>query len=258
MPQTVLITGASSGIGKALAMHFARAGNSLGLLGRNQKRLDAVAAACRARGASVRTARIDTRSRGEMIEWIADFDRATPIDLLIANAGVMAGTRPGQHSEPPDAAHALMETNVLGVLNTVQPCLPGMMARGRGQIAIMSSLAGFVPLPDAPSYSASKSAVLNYGLALRALLAPHGVGVSVICLGYVDTPMTQQESGRKPFKMQADDAAERICRAIARNRALIVLPRFFGALTRIGGLLPDRVRRWTMRPFRFTVTDLPS
>jgi short-subunit dehydrogenase len=170
----------------------------------------------------------------------------------------MDGVKSGQIVEPPDAAHALMEINVLGVLNTVQPLLPAMIARGRGQIAIVSSIGGFIPLPDAPSYSASKSAVLNYGLSLRAQLAPHGIGVSVICPGHVDTPLLRQESGSKPFTIEPDKAAAIIVRGIERNRATVVFPVFFGMLTRIGGLLPDRLRRWTMRPFRFTVSDPPA
>ena len=157
--------------------------------------------------------------------------------------------------EPADAAYHSVETNVLGVLNTVQPLLPRMMARGRGQIAIISSLAGLTPLPDGPSYSASKSAVINYGLSLRALLGPRGIQVSVICPGFIDTPMMRRESGAKPFKMTAEKAAELICRGLDRDRALIVFPRLFGLITRIGGLLPDRIRRWTMGPFRFAVSD---
>ena len=167
--QTILITGASSGIGEALALAYAGAGTTLGLLGRNAERLESVAARCRERGATVRTAAIDVRARAELKAWIEAFDREHPVDLLVANAGVMAGTPPGGDIERADTAAALIETNVGGVLNTVQPLLPPMMARGRGQIAIVGSLAGFIPLPDAPSYSASKSAVLSYGLSLRAL-----------------------------------------------------------------------------------------
>ena len=162
MRRTILITGASSGIGKALARRYAGKDCRLALLGRNEQRLADAASECRGRRRHFCRDRC-TRSRA-LATWIGDFDRITPVDLVIANAGIMEGTRPGGDIEPADAAYHSVETNVLGVLNTVQPPLPRMMARGRGQIAIISSIGGFTPLPDAPSYSASKSAVINYGL----------------------------------------------------------------------------------------------
>jgi short-subunit dehydrogenase len=253
MTQRIIVTGASSGIGKALALRYAQEGASLGLLGRHKERLESVARECRSLGAEVKTGAIDVRSRDDLMQWIIDFDRVVPVDLVIANAGVMEGTPPGGEIEPSDAAYALMETNVLGMLNTVQPLLPAMMARGRGQIALISSLAGFVPLADSPSYSASKAAVLNYGLSLRDLLLPHGVGVCVICPGYISTPMMHRESGPKPFVMTAEKAADLIARGIDRNKPILVMPKFFGTVTRISGLLPERVRRWSSKSFRFTV-----
>jgi short-subunit dehydrogenase len=255
MLQSIVITGASSGIGRALALHYAAPGRVLGLLGRDSSRLEAVAALCRQRGAEVRLGAIDIRRREELMGWIEAFDRVAPVDLVIANAGVMGGTPPGGEIEPSEQAHGLMQTNVLGVLNTVQPLLPVMMARRRGQIAIVSSIAGFVPVADAPSYAASKSAVMNYGLSLRALLAPYGIGVSVIATGYIDTPMMRRESGKKPSVVSAEKAAAMMARGIKRNRALIVFPFLFGWATRLSGLLPDRVQRWALRSFRFTVSD---
>lgn len=255
-PQRIVITGASSGVGRALALHYARAGaKGLGLIGRNPDRLEGAAAEARSFGADVTTGAIDIRSRAALAEWIAAFDRSAPVDLVIANAGVMEGTPPGGRIEPAEAAHALIETNVLGLLNTVQPLLPAMMARGRGQVALIGSIAGFVPLADSPSYCASKAAVLSYGLSLRDLLGPYGVGVSVVCPGYIATPMMQREHGRKPFVMSAEKAAGLIARGIARNKATVVIPRFFGAVTRISGMLPEPLRRWTARSFRFTVGE---
>jgi short-subunit dehydrogenase len=255
MAQRIIITGASSGIGRALALQYARDRATLGILGRNRNRLEMTAAECRKLGADVDAGVFDVRDRPAMTEWIAGFDAGGAVDLVIANAGVMEGTAPGQHIEAAEPAYTLMQTNVLGTLNTIQPLLPAMIARQRGQIAILSSIAGFIPLPDAPSYSASKAALTNYGLALRALLRPHRIGVSVFCLGYVDTPMLQREHGTQPFKMSVDKAAAQIVRGIDKNKALVIVPWFFGYLTRIGGLLPDRVRQHTMRPFRFTVSD---
>jgi short-subunit dehydrogenase len=253
MSRTIVITGASSGIGRALALGCAAPGAQLGLLGRDSKRLDRVAADCRTAGARVDTSTIDVRARGEMAAWLETFDNASPVDLLIANAGVMEGTPPGGDIEPSEASYELMQTNVLGVLNTVQPLLPRMMARRRGQIAIVSSLAGLIPVRDAPSYSASKSAVLVYGLSLRDLLRARGIGVSVICPGYVTTPMSQREIGEKPFEMLPERAVDIILRGLARNKAIIAFPFWFALAARIGGLLPDRLRERVTRASRFKV-----
>jgi NADP-dependent 3-hydroxy acid dehydrogenase YdfG len=253
LTSTIVITGASSGIGKALALHYAAPGVRLGLLGRNAERLGEVAAACEARGAETARASVDVCDRQVMKGWLEQFDATAPVDLLFANAGVMHGTAPGGDIEPPEAGHALMQTNVLGVLNTVQPLLPRMMARRSGQIAIMSSLAGLIPVRDAPSYSASKSAVLAYGLSLRDLLRGHGVGVSVICPGYVTTSMSQRETGDKPSEMPPARAAAIVARGVARNKAVIAFPFWFALATRIGARLPDRWRERVTRRSRFTV-----
>jgi len=236
-----------------MALRCARDGTVLGLLGRDAGRLTEVAEECRKRGATVSIAALDVRARSGMEQWLRDFDSRTPIDLLIANAGVMAGRAADADLEDASSSHDVMDTNVLGVLNSVQPILPRMLARGRGQIGIISSIAGFIPLPDAPSYSASKAAILNYGLAVRAAVRDAGVRISVICPGYVMTPMMDQESGAKPSAMTAEAAADLIVRGLQRNRPVIAFPFWFALLTRTGGLLPDAVRRWTMRPFRFTV-----
>ena len=161
VPRTVVITGASSGIGRALALRYARDDARLGLLGRDRARLDEVVAECRKSGAEVRGGMLDVRARDDMGAWLEDFDATWPIDLLIANAGIMVGSPGGGDVEGAEDSHAAFEINVIGVLNAVHPVLPKMIARGRGQIGIMSSLAGFIPLADAPSYCASKAAVLS-------------------------------------------------------------------------------------------------
>lgn len=255
MSRVIVISGASSGIGRALALHYANAGVVLGLLGRDKQRLADVADACRARGSDTRIGAIDIRDRGAIANWLDGFDRENAIGLLIANAGVMEGTTPSGGIEPADAAYRLIEVNVLGVLNCVQPVVERMMERGGGQVAIISSIAAFTPLADSPSYCASKSAVLNYGLSLRALLAARGVRVNVVCPGYIDTPMMLRENGPKPFRMSAEKTAYLIDRGLRRDRAVIAFPTFFAWVTWVSGLLPDGVRRWTSRSFRFTVSD---
>jgi short-subunit dehydrogenase len=254
MMQTVVITGASSGIGAALAERYAQLGARLGLLGRDHHRLAAVAEQCRVLGAETHTGVIEVGDRAGLTTWLDKFDRDTPVDILIANAGVVAGASEGEPIETAEISRLLIETNVVGVLNTIHPLLPRMLARGRGNIAIMSSIGGFVPLPQMASYSASKSAVLTYGLALRAALRSRGIGVSVICPGYVDTPMTARIIGPKPFLMSAERAAERIQRGIARNRAIIAFPAHFALAMRLMGFLPDWARRCTAPFVRFRVS----
>ena len=167
----------------------------------------------------------------------------------------MGGAAPGADLELPEIGRALIETNVIGVLNTVYAVLQRMADRQAGQIAIVSSLTGFTPLPDAPSYGASKAAVLNFGLALRSLVHERGVKVNVICPGYVLTRMTAQELGPKPFAMSAELAAKLIAHGLDRDKSMIDFPRVFTLLIRIGGLLPEGVQRLTTRAFRFKVTQ---
>ena len=188
-----------------------------------------------------------------MHEYLVSLDARSPIDLLIANAGILRGSSDGEILESEEDSLAVLETNVIGLANTIHPLLPRMIARRQGQIAIMSSIAGLAPVPQMPSYSASKSAVLAYGLALRAVLHSQGIGVSVICPGFIDTPMTVQIRGSKPFMISAEKAARRICRGLEQNRAVIAFPRFLATITRINGMLPDWARRFTSSFVRFSV-----
>jgi short-subunit dehydrogenase len=221
-PASVLVTGASSGLGAALAAAYARPGATLFLSGRDPDRLAAIAETCRAAGANVHEQRIDVTDRTSMADWIAAADRVRPLELVIANAGISAGT--GGDGETPDQARAIFAVNLDGVTNTVLPALTPMRARRRGQIAIMSSLAGFRGLPGAPAYSASKAAVRLWGEGLRGWLGAEGIGVSVICPGFVATPMTAVNRFPMPFLMSAERAAGLIKTGLARDRGRIVFP----------------------------------
>jgi short-subunit dehydrogenase len=162
-----------------------------------------------------------------------------PVDLVIANAGRSGGTGGGE--EPEDQARDILAVNLDGVLNTVQPLLPTLRARRRGQIAVMASLAGFRGFPGAPAYCASKAAVKVWGESLRGWLAADGIAVSVICPGYVRTPMTAVNTFPMPFLMDADRAARLIRRRLARNAGRIAFPwpMAFGAW--LAGTLPDGI-----------------
>jgi short-subunit dehydrogenase len=253
MAKCIVITGGSSGIGRALAICYAGQGVTLGLIGRNERRLNEVASICRGKGASVSVGTSDVRQREHLSTWLVEFNAKTPVDLLIANAGVTGGAHEGETLETEETSRLIFETNVIGVLNTVQPLLPHMIARRSGQIAVVSSLAGFIPLPDAPSYGASKAAVLRYGLALRTALKGSGVKLSVICPGFVTTPMTAREKGWKPFEMSAERAAALIIKGLDLDSAVIAFPRFLAFATWIGGLLPEGLRNITERAFRFKI-----
>lgn len=238
-PRAILITGASSGIGAALANAYAAPDMVLALTGRDAARLTAVAASCTARGARVVTTTIDVTDGAALAAWIAATDGATPLDLVIANAGISAGT--GGAGETAEQARRILAVNVDGVLNTVLPLLPRMMARGRGQVALMSSLAAFRGLPGAPAYCASKAAVRIWGEALRADVAPHGVDVSVICPGFVASAMTAVNRFPMPLLMPAERAAAIIRRGLARNKARIVFPWRLYALVRLLAAMPPAV-----------------
>jgi len=225
-PETVLITGASSGIGEAMARAYAAEGRTLLLTGRNAERLAGVAASCRDAGGVVHSAIADVADRDGMRELLNRWDREHGIDLVVANAGIAGGDHRGQALDVVDeeTVRDIFAINMAGVLNTVMPLVDPMCRRGQGQIAIMSSLAGFRGMPSAPAYGASKAAVRSWGEGLRGRLAPHGVAVNVICPGFVVSRITDANSFRMPMLMEADRAARIIKRELARNTARIAFP----------------------------------
>lgn len=236
-PKCILITGASSGIGAALAVEYAAAGITLHLLARNGERLQEVANLCRARGAEVRSARIDVTDKEALATYIETAFAAKPIDLVVANAGISAGT--GGTQEPVEQVEKIFAVNVHGVLNTVHPAMKLMGARGQGHIAIVSSLAGMRALPSCPAYSASKAAVRYYGDALRGVMAPQGVQVSVVCPGYIHTPMTAVNDFYMPGVMGAERAARIIRCGLDRKKRRIAFPkRLYWPLSCIAALPP--------------------
>jgi short-subunit dehydrogenase len=237
---SVLITGASSGIGAALAAACARPGAVLHLSGRNAARLEDVATTCRARGATVHAATLDVAARDAMAAWIAG---AGYLDLVVANAGISAGTGNGR-PESEAQARAIFDTNLHGALNTVLPALAVLEAQPeapdgwRGRIAVVASVAAFVPAPGAPAYCASKAAVDTWTVATAAIARRRGVLMTSICPGYVRTAMTARNRFPMPGLMTADRAAAIILRGLARNRRRIVFPWWMGLAARLAGLLP--------------------
>jgi short-subunit dehydrogenase len=221
-PKHIVITGASSGIGAALALAYAAPGITLGLLARRADKLEELAGACRTKGASVWHAPVDVTQRESLAAILEKEDSILAIDLLFANAGISAGTFGKGESET--QARAVFSTNLDGVLNTVFPVLPRMLQRRGGQIALMASLAGFRGFPSAPAYCASKAAVRVYGEGLRAECARHNVEISVICPGYVDTPMTRVNGFPMPFLINVEKSTRFIVKGLARNDGRIAFP----------------------------------
>ena len=237
--QNVLITGASSGLGRALAEACAAPGVVLHLSGRDAARLEEASAACRAKGAEVQPRVLDVCDATAMAGWIAGAGR---LDLVIANAGISAGT--GGATEPASQSRRIFETNVTGVLNTALPALEVMAAQSpgadglRGRIAIVASIAAFVAAPGAPAYCATKSAVQRWAEALDGTERARGIRLHSICPGYVRTPMTARNEFPMPFLMDADEAARRTLAGLARGKTRIAYPWPTYALGRVIGALP--------------------
>jgi short-subunit dehydrogenase len=220
---TILISGASSGIGKALAENYACKENTLLLFGRDKTRLAEITALCKKRGAKTISVAINVCEQKTIAAKLFELDKKYPIDLVIANAGISAGS--GSAGEGDEKAGRIMDVNVNGVLNIIYPLIPLMQKRQKGQIAIMSSIASLHSLPSAPAYSASKVCVRFFGEALRAKLKKDNIKVNVICPGYVKTPMTAFNKFPMPFIVTAEKAAQIIVRGLDKNKARIAFPK---------------------------------
>jgi short-subunit dehydrogenase len=224
-PATVLITGATGGIGSALARGYAAAGRTLILHGRDPARLAALARECEERGATTSSAAFDLKDGPTAIAAFRRLSVQYVIDLAIVNAGVSSMIGRGEEVEDWEKARAVLAVNVDGALATVAGVLPEMRRRGAGQIALVSSLEAYIGMPVTPVYSASKAALKAYGEALRGWLAPQGIRVNVVLPGFVRTPMSDRYTAAKPWMMSPDRAAHLIQRGLERNRARIAFPR---------------------------------
>lgn len=245
----ILITGASSGLGAALARHYARPGVSLLLIARNAERLGAVADECRAGGAHVATAMVDVRDSLALASFIAEADARAPIDTVVANAGVEASLGRVGEAEPLLDVLAQIRTNFEGAVATVLPLLDSMRARGTGRIVLVSSLAGRMPLPDQPTYSATKAALIAFGEALRPVLAARGVHLTLAIPGFIATGMGHEYSGWRPFQWTAARAAAAIAAAADRGARSIAFPLPLVLLIGLGRCVPAFLREGVMRLF---------
>ncbi|AOK46146.1 capsular biosynthesis protein [Burkholderia sp. MSMB617WGS] len=237
-PIHIVITGASAGLGRAVALTYAQPGIMLGLVGRDRERIAATAAACRARGATVETGAIDVRDAAAIAAWLDDFDSRHSIDLLIANAGIASTIASASDWEGLERTARVIDTNLYGTLNTVLPVIDRMRERRRGRIAMVSSIAALRGMAISPAYCASKTAIKAYGDSVRPLLARDGVGVTVILPGFVKTAMSDVFPGDKPFLWSAERSAAYIRRRLDAGRSEIAFPGLLAFGMRLLSLLP--------------------
>jgi short-subunit dehydrogenase len=232
----VLITGASSGIGAELSRLFLARGDTVIACARNRDKLDATAA--RLDSERFVPMSLDVTDITAVEKAVAEIQgRHGPIDLALLNAGTYTPTP--ADSFDASALRTMMEVNVIGISNMLASLIPGMIERGQGQLALMSSVAAYRGLPMAAGYSASKAAVIAMGESLKAELDGHGVKLQVICPGFVKTPLTEQNAFPMPYLMEVEDAAERIMKGLESSRFQIAFPRRFVFQLKLLQMMPD-------------------
>jgi short-subunit dehydrogenase len=256
--RTVLITGASAGLGAALARAFAAPGRNLVLIARDPGRLDEIAAVCRAvPHCEVETAAIDVCDAKAMAAFIKAYDARIAIDLVIANAGVFTGHGARGVMESAEDIAWMARINLEGVVNTVQPAVRYMLMRKRGHVAIVGSLAALQPLADAPGYSGSKAGIMAYGEALREYVWPEGIIVSLIYPGHIETAQVADHVGPLPNMMKPERAAAIIKDGLEKKKTFIAFPWQLLWLIRAGRALPWRWRAIAGKDLRFHVNRKP-
>lgn len=250
----IVISGASRGLGAALARRLAVPGTRLLLTARSAAALEDVARDCRAQGATVQVAPCDITDAAGIAAALAAFEAAGPVDLVIANAGTSAGTAPDGTPEDAAAAARQVAVNLIGAINLVAPLLPGMRARGAGRIGLIASVAGFRGLPDFPAYCASKAGLIAWGQGLRAAEAPGGLRVTIITPGFFESAMGERFHGPRLFLLTQDQAADRVHRALLAGRPSAAFPWPLALTLRLLALLPARLGDWAARRMRFRVS----
>ncbi|SHL80728.1 hypothetical protein SAMN05216428_106118 [Nitrosospira sp. Nsp11] len=235
MPLKVVISGASSGLGRALARHYARLGATLGLIARRADLLETLAAELP--GASTYVA--DVRDAGAMQAAARDFMRRHGCpDIVIANAGISSGTLT-EYAEDSEVFESILATNVIGMVNLFQPFISVMRTAGQGSLVGIASVAGYRGLPGSGAYSASKAAAISYLESLRVEMHRNGVSVITVCPGYVATPMTANNPFRMPFLLTAEEVAEKIVRIIENKVLFTVIPWQMAIVARVLKFLPN-------------------
>jgi short-subunit dehydrogenase len=243
-PPTVLLTGAAHGIGHATAIALAERGTPLGLIDRDGPALAALAQELKERGATVADATVDVADREALLRAVASIEaRVGPIEVLLACAGI------GTLTLVPELDTSTLEVNLIGVAQSIEAVLPGMVARGQGHIIGVASMAGYRGFPWMISYSASKAALITYLEALRPGLRRRGVTVTTVCPGFVRTQLSTSVPYQRPVKMiEPEEAARHLVRAVERRPRNCIFPwnmRIGLAILRyMPDRLFDRLMRW--------------
>ncbi|HEU0201774.1 MAG TPA: SDR family oxidoreductase [Burkholderiaceae bacterium] len=249
MPRNVFITGASSGIGAALAHEYAARGATLGLVARRREALEKLAASL---PGTHHLYAVDVTATDALIAAARAFDQACGgTDIVIANAGISVGVLSEFH-EDLATFREVLETNVLAMAATFHPFIAPMRARAKGQLVGIGSTSGIRGLPGSEAYCASKAAVISYLESLRVELARDGIRVQTICPGFVRTPLTAKNPYPMPFVIDPDDFARRAVAAIARGTSYAVIPWPAAVLAKLLRVLPNWAfdRLFANRPYK--------
>lgn len=242
----ILITGASSGLGKALAISYANTENTLVLLGRNEANLHSTQVICESTGASVRCFIGDVTSPHfeELMQTIA---HNFSFDLVFANAGMsLLETFEQDPVSKIDPIKMIMGTNFLGPIKTIFPLLPGLKEKN-GRIVVISSLAAQIGLPQDPAYSASKAALIRFFEGVRPIFKKQGVSTTIVLPGFIDTPLSQKINDPKPFCLSVDKAALKIKQGIKKNKYIIAFPKSLQLLMALRHLVPRKMLDFVLR-----------
>lgn len=236
--KVVFLTGASSGIGEALALELAKRGAILGLLARRENLLRDLVAKCERKGGIAREFPCDITDEIGVADAAREMrNEFGKIDVLIANAGIGGGARHARDIEPQDFRRVI-DTNLIGAMNSVAAVLPPMLDQGSGQIVAISSLAGFRGLPKSAAYCASKAGMTAYFESVRLDVQNKGIAVTIIQPGFIKTPLTAGRANKMPFLMELEDAVPYFLRAIEKKKKFAAFPWQLAALVRAGRVFP--------------------
>jgi short-subunit dehydrogenase len=248
--KVVMITGASSGIGGALAVELAKRGAKLGLVARRAEALSEIAQSIEGAGGRALVLPADVRDADSLRAAAEQLhSQVGSIDVLIANAGI-GPTRDGSDLNAKEVSDVI-NINVIGAANSVAAVLPQMMARGKGHLVVISSLAAYRGLPRSAAYCASKAAVSAFFESLRLDLEPKGIAVTIIHPGFIKTPLTSGREAQMPFLMELDDAVHKIVRAIEVRKKSYAFPWQLASIVRAGMVMPIWMYDWISRKNSF-------